>query len=208
MLGRDGPTDGNLRRGGGLERAVPRGARSRGGDGTPITPAERAGCQHRRCLPSPASPPQRQRPAGEGDASRRIPRAPARSQGDADGPADAVGSRCRACSPARRTPAANHPGTAHLLAGFYWEQRSSMQGLHCPRAGSPRPGTGRLWSMAAEASAFATVCAGAGGRSPAVPTPACGSSSPARGQSCSVAPREVTGAGVSAGGSSTPQHPL
>lgn len=101
---------------------------------------------------------------------------------------------------ALRTPAANHPSTALLLAGFYWEQCSGMQGLHCPRAGSPRPGTGRLWSTAAESCAFATVCATACGCSPSVPTPACGFSSPARSQSCGMAPREVMGAGVSWGG--------
>lgn len=100
----------------------------------------------------------------------------------------------RLCSP---HPSCHHPGTVRLLAGFYWEQCSGMQGLHCPRAGSPRPGTGRLWSTAAESCAFTTVCARACGRSPLVPAPACSSSSPARGQSCGVAPREVTGAGVS-----------
>lgn len=107
-----------------------------------------------------------------------------------------------------RTPAAKHPGTAHLLAGFYWEQRGDMQGLHCPRAGSSRPGTRRLWSTAAESCAFPTVCARACGCSPSVPVPACGSSSPARGQSCGVAPTEVTGAGVSMGGPLVPQHLL
>lgn len=38
-------------------------------------------------------------------------------------------------------------------------------GAHCPRAGSPRPCTGLLWSTA-ESCAHTTVCAAAGGRSP------------------------------------------
>lgn len=106
------------------------------------------------------------------------------------------------------TPAAKHPGTVHLLAGLYWEQRGDMQGLHCPRAGSSWPGTGHLWSTAAESCAFPTVCAKACGCSPSVPVPACGSSTPAWGQSCSVAPTEVTGAGVSTGGPLVPQNLL
>lgn len=60
-------------------------------------------------------------------------------------------------------------------------------GAHCPRAGSPRPGTGLLWSTA-ESCAFTTVCARPPGRSPCPVAPGCGSSSPPRGRSCGVGP--------------------
>lgn len=79
------------------------------------------------------------------------------------------------------------PSPCARLQGFIGNSAAACR-AHCPRAGSPRPGTGLLWSTA-ESCAYTTVCAAAGGRSPCnTPAAVCASSSAACSRSCAAVP--------------------